>query len=122
MLFLLLRGEVLPATFFKLTRVVKLRLQVQSCRQLRNSKVLTENGRQRTHTPLGGLTKERNNNRVRDRPRMGFICRVYVRQHGLERSLSKSASLVASRCSCGLTRIVVEAIIFLFCSRIKRSV
>ena len=119
MFLFLLRGKILPATLFKLARVVKLRLQFSVVS--RGTLNVAGNGCQRTYASLGGLTKERNNTWIRNFFWLGLIRRVYLRQHGLGRFPSRSASLVARRCPSMLTRIVVEAIVFLFCTRITTT-
>jgi len=77
MLLLLLCGEILPTTLFKLARVVKLRLQIGVVSQ--GTLNVARNGRERTHASLGGLTKERNNTWIRDFFWLGLIRRVYFR-------------------------------------------
>lgn len=117
MLFLLLRGEVLPPTLFKLARVVKLRLQIGVVsRETQNgvTKDLHVSGR-----PYGG---------VRQCLNPGFFLAELCLPHtplparsGMIHVKERVTGYLPADAR-GLTRIVVEAIVFLICPRIYRRV
>jgi hypothetical protein len=99
MLLPFLRGKIIPAAFFELFRIVKLRTQINAASQA-TSKKGPRAIKEGTNASLRGLTKQKDNARIRDFFWLGFIRRVCLCQHGLSRSVLRSVCLVAGRCVC----------------------